>query len=111
MKTVDDLVNRAIGILNEDGAGQPVADEDAELVKGYADDLLPQLLASGIVTLYPGQQIAEEIFTPLARMLANEAGPEFGRPRDQGIFDNSELQIRRVLANSVVPDRRRQEYF
>jgi len=110
-KSLDELVARAIGILNEAGAGQPVAPEDAELVKGYANDLLPRLSASQIVNIVVGDPIDEAIFTPLARMLANEAAPEFGGERDQAIFDNSELQIRRVMAICGVPDRRRQEYF
>lgn len=110
-KTLDQLVRRAIGILNEQGAGEAVDVEDTDLLKSYAPDLFAQLRASEIIDVADANAIDEAVFTPLARMLANEVAPEFGAPRDQAIFDGAELQIRRTLPRDSTPNYRKQQYF
>ena len=97
-RTRTQLVNKALSLLQEEGAGQSIAAEDSELCDAAVDPIVAELAAAGVVTIGNIDEIDEAIFLPLARILMNEIGEDFGRPTDPAFRLECEARIRRVVA-------------
>lgn len=90
-KTVRQLYNRALELLNVAAAGQSPAAEDWEAVRAVLPPLLAELYTVAALNLRvtanneEASDIPDEVFGPLANLLANDAGPSFGIPAATGI--------------------------
>lgn len=97
-KTRAELVAKALSILQEEGSGQPQAAEDTAKVDECVVPLTSELAASNVLTIGDLEAIDDAVFLPLARMLANEAGDDFGRPYSEDYRFAQEVRIRKVTA-------------
>lgn len=97
-KTREDLIARALTELGKLVAGQNVEEEDEQTVDDLVDPLLQQLSIDGVVYIGNPDAIEPEYFLPLARLLANEAGPSFGIPKNEDIKRLDETTLRRLTA-------------
>jgi hypothetical protein len=79
-KTRTQLKERAAKDLGIIEPGETLSTEDDETFDGLVDPLIAQLAADAIVYIQDSEAIEVELFLPLARLLANIAGPDFGSP-------------------------------
>lgn len=97
-KTREDLIARALTELGKLVAGQNVEEEDEQTVDDLVDPLLRQLAIDGVVYIGDADAIEPEYFLPLGRLLANEAGPSFGIPKNEEAKRLDEAILRRLTA-------------
>lgn len=110
-KTKAELIERALMFLGVGEAGQPVEVEDRDAVDKVLGPLLAQLAASRIVYVPNVEQIDDRVFLPLARYLANEAAPAFGRPYSEDERLAAELALRRAVASYTTFQPVKVDYF
>jgi hypothetical protein len=110
-KTLTDLKTEALGILvGLDPASSPEV-EDLETIGQYVDPLLAQLAADEIVYVADSDEIPVEYFLPLARLLANVAGPRFGSPMNAAAKIEDERALRRLTAGKPTYETLRATYY
>ena len=95
-RTRTDLVARALGLLGVIQVGQEPSAEDRELVDSYIDGKVAELARREVFYVQDPNSIDDEAFLPLARMLANAAGPEFGQAYDGDVDAREELRLRDI---------------
>lgn len=100
-KTSTELKTEAFSILTGmDPNSVPSADE-LNIFDVYLDPLFAQLKRDKIVTVYDKEEIPNEYFLPLARLLANVAGPRFGSPMNEEAKLVDEAALRRMSAGET----------
>ena len=77
-RTTNDLIRRVLGLLEVVAAGQPVAAEDAELVRATLPSVLADLSARGIAAVADTDAIDDAVFLPLAEIIAGAVAADFG---------------------------------
>lgn len=110
-KTRAQLVEKAISLLQQAGAGEPIDAEDFQTFDDAVGPLLAELSEAEIVTVGDTEAIDDAIFLPLARILMNEVGEDFGRPTDPDFRKECESRIRAVLAGRPLYIPARVDYF
>ncbi len=100
-KTLQELETEAFAILTGMEPGATVAPEDLASIEVYVDPLLEQLAADQIVYIADRDEIPNEFFLPVARLLANVCGPRFGSPMNEEAKLADERVLRRL--NAVQP--------
>jgi len=95
-KTRSQLIERAAKDLGIIEPGETLAAEDQDTFDGLLDPLLAQLSADGIVYIQDDEAIENQYFLPLARLLANIAGPDFGSPINEDAKMQDEKTLRRL---------------
>lgn len=110
-KTREELINKALSLLQEEGAGQPVGDEDYAKFDEAVAPLLAELSGAEVVTVGNVDEIDDAIFLPLARILMNEVGEDFGRPTSDDFRALQERRIRRVTASGPTYQTMTTDYF
>ena len=100
-KTRDQLIERALKMIGALQPGEAAAAEDAETVDELIDPLIAQLAADRIIVIQDLDAIELEVFMPLASLLANAAGPDFGSPFNDEAKARDEATLRRI--NSTDP--------
>lgn len=104
MKTRQDLILATLELLQADGgAGQSPAPEDVTVIDGIIDGKLAELGARKIHGSDDPNEFQDEFVSPLATILANEAAPKFGQPRNEASKAAAE-GILRELKNSTYVD-------
>jgi hypothetical protein len=73
-----DLGVRALGLLGVTAAGQSPAAEDVQTIDGLIDPALAMLAADRVVYVGDADQIADELFLPVAICVADAAKTDFG---------------------------------
>src|SRR5688572_21747954 len=94
-KTLTDLKTEALGILTGLDPSQDPATEDLETIGVYVGPLFAQLAADQIVYIADEEEIPNEFFLPIARLLANVAGPRFGSAMNADAKTVDEATLRR----------------
>lgn len=110
-KTLIELQTEAFGILTGLDPSQSPAAEDLETIGMYVEPLLAQLQADEVVTVPDTSEIPNEYFLPLARLLANVAGPRFGSPMNDAARLADERALRRLTGGRPTYEVLRTEYF
>lgn len=110
-KTRAELVNKAISLLQQEGAGQSVDAEDFNTFNEAVPPLLEELSEAEVITVGDVEAIDDAVFLPLARLLMNEVGEDFGRPTNEDFRTAQERRIRRVLAAKPLYTTLRTDYF
>jgi len=110
-KTLSDLKTEAFGILTGNDPFQAPAVEELEVIGMYVDPLLEQLSRDNIVTVSNPDEIPDAVFLPLARLLANVAGPRFGSPMNEQAKQIDERALRRLTATIPTYEPLKTEYF
>lgn len=97
-KTRDQLIERAAKNLGIIEPGEALSTEDYDTFDGLVDPLIAQLAADQIVYIDNDEEIANEYFMPLARLLANMAGPDFGSAINEEAKRTDENTLKRLTA-------------
>lgn len=99
MASRQDLVRRALAVLNADGgAGQEPSAEDYERVDQAIPAVLAELAADRVVYVPDVESIDDAILEPLARILAGARREDFGGAPDQASVEIEKQRIRRITA-------------
>lgn len=110
-KTRTQLIERAakdLGILEP---GETLSTEDAETFEGLVDPLFAQLAADGVAYVSDTEEIELELFLPLARLLANIAGPDFGSPINEQAKRLDEQTLRRLTGSKSTGEVMKAVYY
>jgi hypothetical protein len=97
--TRQQLKERAAKDLGVLQPGEVLANEDDDTIDGLVDPLIAQLLADDIVYIDDDDAIDVKYFIPLARLLANMAGPDFGSPVNEDAKKADEGILRRLSSS------------
>lgn len=110
-KTLAELKSEAFGILTGNDPFQAPSTEELETIGMYVDPLVEQLSVDSIVTIPDVEEIQDEYFLPLARLLANVAGPRFGAALNTDAKESDERALRRLSASRPTYETLKSEYF
>jgi hypothetical protein len=110
-KTRTQLKQRAGKLLALIEPGEALSTEDDATLDDLIDPLLAQLAVSDIVYVADSEEIDIEVFLPLARLLANAAGPDFGSPINEEAKQADEAELRKILATKPTYEPLRGEYY
>lgn len=110
-KTRSQLKERAAKDLGIIEPGETLSAEDDETFDGLVDPLIAQLSAEGVVYIQDDDAIEVEYFLPLARLLANMAGPDFGSPINEDAKAQDERTLRRISSAKPSYEVLKVEYF
>lgn len=110
-KTLTDLQIEALGILTGLDPSQDPSPEDLQTIGNYVDPLIAQLSADNVITIHDSNAIAQEVFLPLARLLANVAGPRFGSAMNADAKRADEAALRRIASSRPTYEVIHAEYF
>lgn len=98
-KTRDQLIQRALKEIGALLPGEAPAAEDYATINDCIDPLIAQLDADTIILIQDPDAIDLNVFLPLARLLANVAGPEFGAPINDNAKVRDEAILRRISSS------------
>jgi len=110
-KTRDQLKERAAKDLGIIEPGEALSTEDDDTFDGLVDPLIAQLSADQIVYIDDSEAIDVAFFLPLARLLANIAGPDFGSPINEQAKMADEAILRRMTSTRPTYEVHKGEYF
>lgn len=110
-KTLQQLETEAFAILTGMDPNSSPAAEDLAVIDTYVDPLLSQLAADEIVYIAAPNEIPNEYFLPLVRLLANVCGPRFGSPMNEDAKLADERVLRRLSAAQATYEPLQAQYF
>lgn len=110
-KTLQELETEAFAILTGMDPNSSPAAEDLAVIETYVDPLLSQLAADQIVYIADSDEIPNEYFLPVARLLANVCGPRFGSAMNQDAKEADERTLRRLVASQPTYEPMEGHYF
>lgn len=110
-KTRSQLIERAAKDLGIIEPGETLSAEDQETFDGLVDPLIAQLSADEIVYIQDDEAIEVQYFLPLARLLANVAGPDFGSPINEAAKLQDEATLRRITSTRPSYEPQEGNYF
>lgn len=102
-KTRDQLIERALKSIGVLEPGEAPSAEDYDTIDDLIDPLIAQLAEDSIATIQDPDNIELALFIPLARLLANAAGPDFGSPINEEAKRIYQRELRR-LSNTRATD-------
>ena len=111
VKTRTQLIHRAAKLLALIEPGEAPSTEDYNSLDGLIDTLIAQLAADQIYYVSDPDNIELEIFEPLARLLANTSGPDFGSPINEVAQARDEQILRRLASAPPTYQTLKAEYF
>ena len=117
MKTPADVYDEALTAIGAVGSGQTASAEDTLVAKTAFRPLLEELAAIDVcyIAVDPtdddAEDIPEEYFLPLAKVLANEIAPHFGAPYDEGIRQLMLSRLRRLSHSPSYSQTQQAEYY
>jgi hypothetical protein len=111
MADQDDLVNRALTILQKVGAGQSASAEDQDLVEGMVTGLLDELQDRGVVYIADVEDFEDRFLHYVAILLANYAASDFGVGIDVNAVDYAEKRLRIMQQVEATDEPVRNTYF
>ena len=111
MKTREDLIRRALVELKVLAAGQAPSAEDAQEVGREIGPLLSNLAKRGVYPFGSEDQIEDDAFVPLAKLLANSVAGSFGSQPDENVRLLEERNLRALMAETISYQPLQAEYF
>ena len=110
-KTKADFVAKALSNLGVLAAGQAVTAEDSDAMGALVTPVLEELSGEGVVTVPDQEAIDDNIFLPLARILAEKAAPEYGRESNEQVIMLAKVQIYKVTYGRPTGEVLEVDYF
>jgi hypothetical protein len=77
-KTTNDLISRVLTVLRVAAAGQPIAAEDADVVRAVLPGVVAGLAARGVACIASLEAIDDAVFLPLADIVAARVAADYG---------------------------------
>lgn len=110
-KTRDELIQQALLSIGAILPGEAPAPEDYEVVDNLIDPMVAQLESESVYALQNADAIEMEAFLPIARILANTAGPHFGAAINDDAKKRDEAILRKVGSTRPTYEALRTDYF
>jgi len=110
-KTRAQLKTRAGKSLAIIEPGEALSTEDDATLDDLVDPLIAQLAADNVVYIDDSEAIDVTYFLPLARLLANLAGPDFGSPINEEAQVRDENILKRLASTRPTYEVHPGEYF
>jgi hypothetical protein len=110
-KTLVELNTKAFRLLTGMGIEQSPAAEDLQSIGEYVEPLMAQLEADSVISYIDTDEIPDELFLPLARLLANVAGPEYGTAMNEDARRRDEQMLRRLLSSKPTYETQKAVYY
>ncbi len=98
VKTRTQLIHRALAAIGALEPGEAPSTEDYNTMDNLVDPLIGQLAADEIIYIQDSEEIPVEYFIPLANLLGNMAGPDFGSPVNDEAQKRDEGTLRRLAS-------------
>jgi hypothetical protein len=98
VKTRAQLIERAGAAIGVKEPGEALSSEDYNTLDNLVDPLIAQLSADQIYYVDDADAIPVEIFIPLANLLGNMAGPDFGSPVNDDAKARDERTLQRIAS-------------
>jgi hypothetical protein len=98
IKTRTQLIHRALAAIGALEPGEAPSTEDYNTMDNLVDPLIAQLAADDIVSIGESEEIPVEYFIPLANLLGNMAGPDFGSPVNDDAKARDEATLKRIIS-------------
>lgn len=117
MKKPSDVYDEALTALGAVGAGQTASAEDTAVAQTAFRPLLEELAAIDVcyIAVDPtddeAEDIPEEYFLPLSKLLANEIAPHFGAAYDENLRQILLVRLRRVGVSGSYGVTQAAEYY
>lgn len=111
VKTRAQTIERAGVDLGLVQPGEAISPEDYNTLDGLFDPLIAQLSADRVFDILDADAIQVSIFLPVASLLANYAGPNFGSPINDAALMRDQNTLRRIASTDPVYSPMRGEYF
>jgi hypothetical protein len=111
VKTREQLIYRALASIGAIQPGEAASTEDYDAMDGLVDPLIAQLAADSIIYISDDDAIEVQYFIPLANLLANMAGPDFGSPVNDQAKARDEHTLRRMASTGPSYEVLKVEYF
>jgi hypothetical protein len=92
------LIYRALKNLGQVEPGEAAAPEDYATVDDLVDPLIEQLSFDNVYYVKDTDAIENEVYLPLARLLANAAGPDFGSAINEQAKQIDEALLKKMSA-------------
>ena len=97
-KTRTQLIHRALAAIGALEPGEAPSTEDYNTMDNLVDPLIEMLLAEEIIYAFDSEEVPVELFIPLANLLGNMAGPDFGSPVNDDAKARDEATLKRIVA-------------
>jgi len=110
-KTRAQLIERAAAAIGVKEPGEALSSEDYDAFDNLVDPLIAQLSADGVAYIENDEEIPVEYFVPLANLLGNMAGPDFGSPVNDQAQARDEATLRRLASTKPTYARLKMQYF
>lgn len=110
-KTRRQLIHRALASIGALEPGDAPSPEDYNTMDSLVDPLISQLSADEIAYIDDDEAIDVALFIPLANLLANMGGPDFGSPVNDDAKLRDEATLRRLTAGKPTYQAQVGEYF
>lgn len=107
----ENLVLRALVELAVVGSGQAASAEDAARVNVEIEPLMADLASRNIWQWGNPDQIDDDAFIHLAKLLANSVAAPFGKPQDENVRLLSESRLRELKQVFLSGEPQRVDYF
>lgn len=111
VKTRAQLIQRALRSIGATMPGEADSTEDTATMDDLVDPLIAQLLADDIIYIADDDAIEVQYFIPLANLLANMAGPDFGSPVNDQAKARDEGILRRLASTRPTYEVHKATYF
>lgn len=111
VKTRDQLIYRALKNLGQVEPGEAAAAEDYAAVDDLVDPLIAQLAADNIYYISDPDEVENEVYLPLARLLANAAGPDFGSAMNEEAKQIDEALLKKMAATKPLYSVAKGQFF
>lgn len=98
IKTRTQLIHRALAAIGALEPGEAPSTEDYNTMDNLVDPLIAQLAADEVIYIGDSEEIPVEYFIPLANLLGNMAGPDFGSPVNDDAKMRDERTLRRMAS-------------
>jgi len=110
-KTRQQIQFKAISIIVGGDVGFDPSAEDAETIDGYIDSEVAELNADDTVYISDANDLADELFVPFCKLVANAAAEEFGGKSDEEMAKTLRNRIKTITAQRPGYGPQEVEYF
>ena len=111
IKNRTQLIHRALAAIGALEPGEAPSTEDYNTMDNLVDPLIVMLAADDVVYIDDSEEIPVAYFIPLANLLGNMAGPDFGSPVNDDAKMRDEATLKRITATQPTYEAQKGNYY
>lgn len=105
------VIQRALAAIGALEPGESPSTEDYNTMDNLYDPLIAQLMLDDVVYIDDADNIPVAYFMPLANLLGNVAGPDFGSPINEEAKARDEALLKRITSTRPTYTEMKGNYF